>query len=42
MTAVADRNGPLNWEWREDKFVLFKGGCAVAWLVANDPPGQWL
>lgn len=37
-----DRNGALEWVWCEDKFVLFKGGCAVAWLVADDPLGQWL
>lgn len=37
-----DRSGPLEWVWHEDKFVLFKGGCAVAWLIAADPPGQWL
>lgn len=37
-----DRSGPLEWVWCEDKFVLFKDGCAVAWLIPDDPPGQWL
>ena len=35
-----DRSGPLEWVWCEDKFVLFKDGCAIASLIPDDPPCQ--